>query len=50
MAGSTAQRLLSLPTFAFSVFIFYWSLPIFGAVHWVRFLKLSGPRNDVLDW
>lgn len=48
--GPGAAALLTLPSFLFSVFVFYWSLPIFAVPYRIRFANLVGPRNDVLDW
>ncbi|KAG2489453.1 hypothetical protein HYH03_012089 [Edaphochlamys debaryana] len=43
------SKLLGLPAFLFSVFAFYWSLPMLAITYRLRFLNL-GKRNDMLDW
>jgi hypothetical protein len=40
---------VGVPAFLFSVFVFYWSLPIFASVYRIRFAS-RGRRNDMLDW
>ncbi|PNW70905.1 hypothetical protein CHLRE_17g738350v5 [Chlamydomonas reinhardtii] len=46
---SVLTKWLGLPSFLFSVFVFYWSLPIFAILYRIRFASL-GKRNDMLDW
>ncbi|PNH06587.1 hypothetical protein TSOC_007009 [Tetrabaena socialis] len=46
---SLASKALGLPSFLFSVFVFYWSLPIFAVLYRIRFAS-AGKRNDMLDW
>ncbi|EFJ51113.1 hypothetical protein VOLCADRAFT_120491 [Volvox carteri f. nagariensis] len=46
---SVPSKALSLPSFLFSVFVFYWSLPLFAIIYRIRFANV-GKRNDMLDW
>ncbi|GLI65906.1 hypothetical protein VaNZ11_009553 [Volvox africanus] len=46
---SMMRKALNLPSFLFSVFIFYWSLPLFAIIYRIRFINV-GKRNDMLDW
>ncbi|GIM16764.1 hypothetical protein Vretimale_19357, partial [Volvox reticuliferus] len=46
---SVISKALSFPSFLFSVFVFYWSLPLFAIIYRIRFMNVS-KRNDMLDW
>ncbi|GLC40248.1 hypothetical protein PLESTB_001309300 [Pleodorina starrii] len=46
---SAISKAWSLPSFLFSVFVFYWSLPIFAITYRIRFGNVV-KRNDMLDW
>jgi hypothetical protein len=46
---SVVSKALSLPSFLFSIFVFYWSLPLFAIIYRIRFANV-GKRNDMLDW
>ncbi|GFR47784.1 hypothetical protein Agub_g9553, partial [Astrephomene gubernaculifera] len=44
-----SSKVLTFPAFLCSVFVFYWSLPIFAIIYRIRFANL-GKRNDMLEW
>lgn len=44
-------KILDLPYFLFSVFFFYWSIPIGSILYRIKFADLgSKKRNDMHDW
>ncbi len=45
------RKLLALPYFLFSVFFFYWSIPIGSLLYRIKFAQLgSQGRKDLHDW
>lgn len=50
MGTSPLRRLLALPAFLFSVFVFYWSLPVAVLLGRIPVFRFHGPRNDMLGW
>jgi len=44
------RQTLAAPYFFFSIFVFYWSLPLFAIVYRIRFLQMSGKRRDMYEW
>ena len=47
-----ADRLLALPFFLFSIFFFYWSIPIGSLAGRIKFAQLNASclRKDMYDW
>ena len=42
---------LSLPYFLFSIFFFYWSIPIGSLIYRIKFAELGTKgRKDMHDW
>ena len=47
-----AHQILALPYFLFSIFFFYWSIPIGSLLGRIKFAQISSSygRKDMYDW